>query len=142
MYRALCAQVLAAEHAIRDLRSETEFVELVQGLVKANWGISWEGWWECLDWNCLWRGDNGGRGESRGKGESGAARPSKDEGVNRMGWGSSWETKNRVPWEEEERGIVLRVVEDWLDREDANSGALTSVRARVLNLRNYILHQP
>jgi len=78
-----------------------EFEGLVQGLLKANWGMDWTGWWELVDWNVRNRGE-----------------------------------VERFP-EEEEREIVLEVVEAWLGREEA--GVLAEVRDRVLALRQLLM---
>jgi hypothetical protein len=54
MYDSLCREYTLSEHAIRDLKEGMEVVEfegLVQGLLKANYGIDWDSWWELLEWN-------------------------------------------------------------------------------------------
>jgi len=57
MYDALCREWELSRHAIRDLEDEEGFVELVEGLVKANWGMDWSGFWECVEWNVRERQD-------------------------------------------------------------------------------------
>src|SRR5271156_583095 len=104
MFSALCTQHALSANAISDLRDSTdrdEFEELVQGLLKANWGMDWAGWWELVDWNVRNRGE-----------------------------------VERFP-EEEEREIVLEVVEEWLRRREAD--VLGKVRDRVLALRQFLM---
>lgn len=54
MFDAFCRQWDLSTFAIRDLR-EFEglegFTGLVEGLLRANWGINWVGFWECVVWN-------------------------------------------------------------------------------------------
>jgi hypothetical protein len=60
MFSALCTQHVLSRSAISDLRDSmdrAEFEGLVQGLLKANWGLNWAGWWELVDWNVRNRGD-------------------------------------------------------------------------------------
>ena len=60
MFSALCTQHVLSTNAISDLRDSmdrAEFEGLVQGLLKANWGMNWGGWWELVDWNVRNRGD-------------------------------------------------------------------------------------
>jgi hypothetical protein len=60
MFSALCTQHVLSTNAISDLRDSmdrAEFEGLVQGLLKANWGLNWAGWWELVDWNVRNRGD-------------------------------------------------------------------------------------
>ena len=45
---------MLSAQAISDLvcsMDRVEFEGLVQGLLKANWGMDWAEWWELLDWN-------------------------------------------------------------------------------------------
>ena len=55
MFNALCREWDLSKYAIRDLETEDGFVDLVEGLVKANWGMNWEGFWECVYWNLAFR---------------------------------------------------------------------------------------
>jgi hypothetical protein len=58
MYQSLCREHELSTHAIRDLRDDmesTEFEILVQGLLKANYGMDWQGWWEIIEWNMRYR---------------------------------------------------------------------------------------
>ena len=60
MFTALCEQHGLSTIAISDVRDfmeRGEFEGLVQGLLKANWGMNWAGWWELVDWNVRNRGD-------------------------------------------------------------------------------------
>jgi hypothetical protein len=60
MFPALCTQHILSTNAISDLRDSmdrAEFEGLVQGLLKANWGMNWAGWWELVEWNVRNRGD-------------------------------------------------------------------------------------
>ena len=62
MFDALCRQWDLSAFAIRDLRElegMEEFIGLVEGLLKANWGMNWVEFWECVVWNV----DNRGMGE-------------------------------------------------------------------------------
>jgi hypothetical protein len=59
MYDSLCIQHSLSADAIRDLRDgcePREFEELVQGLMKANYGMDWETWWNLVEWNVRNRG--------------------------------------------------------------------------------------
>jgi len=102
MYAALAHQCSLSSQAISDLAGEEGFQGLVQGLLKANWGMNWEEWWGLVEWSCRHR----------------------CEGGLRMGM-------------EEERGIVLGVIEMWLRREEVV--ALPEVRKRVEALRGFLL---
>jgi hypothetical protein len=99
MYGSLCTQYTLSRDAIWDLREEEEFEELIQGLLKANYGMNWDGWWELVEWNFLNRGTE----------------------------------ENRM-YEREEREIILKIVEDWLRREEV--GKLWNVKERVLAFQN------
>jgi hypothetical protein len=101
MYDALCVQYTLSRGAIWDLRDDPEYEELVQGLLKANWGMDWDSWWEIIEWNVRNRREN----------------------VNRMNF-------------DEEKGIVLGIVEEWLKREEVNK--LLEVRQRVIAFRDYL----
>ena len=60
MFSALCTQHVLSTNAISDLRDSmdrAEFEGLVQGLLNANWGMNWAGWWELVDWNVRNKGD-------------------------------------------------------------------------------------
>jgi len=60
MYDSLCREYALSVHAIRDLKEGmdvAEFEGLVQGLLKANYGMDWESWWELVDWNIRHRDD-------------------------------------------------------------------------------------
>jgi hypothetical protein len=56
MYSALEHQYTLSRAAIADLVHEEGFEDLVQGLLAANWGMDWRGWWEIVEWNCRERG--------------------------------------------------------------------------------------
>lgn len=54
MYDSLCREYTLSTFAIRDLKAGVdaiEFEELVQGLLKANYGMDWNSWWEHVEWN-------------------------------------------------------------------------------------------
>lgn len=60
MYDSLCWQCYLSQQAISDLKEGTEAVEfegLVQGLLKANYGMDWDSWWELVEWNIKNRED-------------------------------------------------------------------------------------
>jgi len=60
MYDSLCREYTLSVNAIRDLKEGMDVVEfegLVQGLLKANYGMDWESWWELVDWNIRHRDD-------------------------------------------------------------------------------------
>ena len=60
MYSSLCDQYTLSANAIQDLKGDvdkSEFEELVQGLLKANYGMDWTLWWEIVEWNVRNRGD-------------------------------------------------------------------------------------
>jgi len=102
MYAALEHQCVLSSQAISDLTGEEGFQGLVQGLLRANWGMNWEDWWTLIEWSCRHR----------------------CEGDLRMGV-------------DEERGIVLGLMEMWLRREEVVE--LPGVRERVEALRGYLL---
>jgi hypothetical protein len=56
MYDALEHQYTLSRAAIADLEDEEGFEGLVQGLLRANWGMDWRGWWDVVEWNCWDRG--------------------------------------------------------------------------------------
>lgn len=61
MYQSLCREHDLSTHAIRDLQDDidrTEFEVLVQGLLKANYGMDWHDWWEIVEWNVKYREKN------------------------------------------------------------------------------------
>jgi hypothetical protein len=58
MYDALCIQYTLSRDAIGDLRDDPEYEGLVQGLLKANWGMDWDSWWEIVEWNVRNRGED------------------------------------------------------------------------------------
>ena len=61
MYESLCREHDLSTHAIRDLQDDmnrTEFEVLVQGLLKANYGMDWHDWWEIVEWNMKYREKN------------------------------------------------------------------------------------
>ena len=101
MYDSLCTQYTLSKNAIWDLREEEEFEDLIQRLLKANYGMNWDGWWELIEWNFL----------------------------NRV-------TEENRMCEREEREIILKIVEDWLRREEV--GKLWNVKERVLTFRNHL----
>jgi len=54
MYDSLCREYTLSTFAIRDLKAgmdPMEFEGLVQGLLKANYGMDWNSWWEHVEWN-------------------------------------------------------------------------------------------
>ena len=54
MYDSLCREYDLSTYAIRDLKAGMDAVEfegLVQGLLKANYGMDWNCWWEHIEWN-------------------------------------------------------------------------------------------
>ena len=102
MYAALEHQCVLSSQAISDLSEEEGFQGLVQGLLRANWGMNWEDWWRLIEWSCR--------------------HPC--EADVRMGV-------------DEERGIVLGLIEMWLRREEVVE--LPGVRERVEALRGYLL---
>ena len=104
MYDSLCREYTLSEHAIRDLKEGMEAVEfegLVQGLLKANYGMDWDSWWELIEWNVRNR-----------------------------------EEEHRMSWDEE-RGIVLEIMEMWLVRDEAD--LIPGVKDRVIALKGYLL---
>lgn len=61
MFQSLCREHDLSTHAIRDLQDDMngmEFEVLVQGLLKANYGMDWHGWWEIVQWNMKHREKN------------------------------------------------------------------------------------
>lgn len=58
MYEALCIQYALSRDAIWDLRDDPEYEVLIQGLLKANWGMNWDSWWEIVEWNVFNRGED------------------------------------------------------------------------------------
>jgi hypothetical protein len=56
MYDSLCIQYTLSKNAILDLRDEEEFEQLIQNLLKANYGMDWNLWWELVEWNFHHRG--------------------------------------------------------------------------------------
>jgi hypothetical protein len=52
MYAALEEQCILSRKAIADLEGFEGFEGLVQGLLKANWGMDWDEFWRIVDWNC------------------------------------------------------------------------------------------
>ena len=103
MYESLCREHELSMHAIRDLRHDMdgrEFEMLVQGLLKANYGMDWEHWWELVEWNYRNRGD-----------------------------------ENRMD-QAEEREIVLRILREWLGREEVSF--LPEIRTCVLAFHDYL----
>jgi hypothetical protein len=61
MYQSFCREHDLSTHAIRDLRDDmeaSEFEILVQGLLKANYGMDWLGWWDIVEWNMRYREDH------------------------------------------------------------------------------------
>ena len=101
MYDALCIQYTLSRDAIWDLRDDPEYEGLVQRLLKANWGIDWDSWWEIVEWNVRNRGED----------------------VNRMNV-------------DEEKGIVLGIVEEWLEREEVDK--LLEAKKRVMAFQEYL----
>jgi len=64
MYESLCEQHTLSSDAIADLRDtveKEEFEGLVQGLLKANYGMDWSHWWELVEWNVRSREDDENR---------------------------------------------------------------------------------
>lgn len=51
MYDSLCHQYSLSEDAIRDLQDDAEFEQLVQTLLKVNYGMDWDLFWELVNWN-------------------------------------------------------------------------------------------
>ena len=61
MYDSLCIQHTLSANAICDLRDDmpkSEFEGLVQGLLKANYGMDWNSLWELIEWNVRHRRDD------------------------------------------------------------------------------------
>lgn len=60
MYDSLCREHTLSTYAIRDLKEgmdAVEFEELVQGLLKENYGMDWNSSWELIEWNVKNRGN-------------------------------------------------------------------------------------
>jgi len=60
MYDSLCEQHTLSTNAIQDLKDQvekSEFSDLAQGLLKANYGMDWNLWWEIIEWNVRNRGE-------------------------------------------------------------------------------------
>ena len=57
MYNSLCEEYILSVDAIQDLSKEEDFEILVQGLMKANYGMDWEALWELVEWNIVHRED-------------------------------------------------------------------------------------
>jgi hypothetical protein len=111
MYDSLCAQHTLSANAIRDLRDDmqqSEFEGLVQGLLKANYGMDWNTWWELIEWNIQNREDE------------------------------MWRQNGMD--EEEEKTIVLDIVEDWLRRSETE--LLPQLRQQVMVLRKDLINWP
>jgi JmjC domain, hydroxylase len=102
MYDSLVHQRTLSIDAIRDLQGmdPIEFEDLVQGLMKANYGMDWNLFWELVEWNVKHRGD-----------------------------------EHRFCLEEE-NVIVSKVLEKWLNREEAQY--LTTLKERVIAFRDYL----
>jgi JmjC domain, hydroxylase len=119
MYDSLCREYTLSTHAIRDLQQDTrpeDFENLVQNLLRANYGMNWEQWWDLVEWNMKTRSD----GE-------------KMEGVTIRD--VFWETRNRMD-EGEEIGIALQVIHRWLGRDEVHF--LSEVKERVLAFQKYL----
>ena len=101
MYDELCIQYTLSRNAIWDLRDDPDYEGLVQRLLKANWGMDWDSWWEIVEWNVRNRG----------------------EGVNRINF-------------DEEKRIVLGIVEEWSKREEIDK--ILNVRQRVMAFRDHL----
>lgn len=129
MYSSLCTQYTLSKAAILDLSQEKDFEELVQDLLRANWGLNWEGWWRLVQWNMKVRVNVQRRdvlekrmGEKEVNGV-GVMQVGEEKGDNKMG-------------EKEERDIVQRILEDWIEREEVLK--LVELRAGVIAFREYL----
>ena len=83
-----------------DLPDDEEFELLIQNLLKANYGMDWDLWWELVEWNFRHRQAN-----------------------ERMNF-------------EEERNVIMGIVNLWLEREEA--GKLLDIKRRVMEFGVYL----
>ena len=100
MYDSLCIQYTLSRNAISDLRDDGEFEMLIQNLLKANYGMDWDLWWELVEWNFIHR-----------------------------------EANERMNLEEE-RDVIMEIVDLWLEREE--TGKLIDIKQRVIEFRKYL----